>query len=117
MTDHERAVAIAKVQAKQRADAQHILEADGHLKLEQSTAARHLNVALKEVEDSSGNIGDIESEGEHATLADRTLSRVRSMILEADRKMAEGGFSTDEDFAEEAAPPPEAATTAAPEVV
>merc|ERR1719262_1217469 len=79
MSAQEKAKAIQAVQDRQREQARRILEEDGQLKLDQSTAARNLKVAIYEVERSSKQAA--------------ALDRVRSMVLQADRSLTEGGFA------------------------
>jgi hypothetical protein len=94
MSAKEKAAAIQAVQDRQRAAAQRILEEDGQLKLDQSTAARNLKVAIYEVERSSKQAAALDSgTPDDRSQAERTLDRVRSMVLQADRSLTEGGFA------------------------
>lgn len=94
LTDAERAAAIAKVTAMQRERARAIMEEDQSLALEQSTAARNINLAMAEVERSAKQLAQLESgKGTHYVGGggvDATLDRVRTIVTYAN-ELAEAG--------------------------
>lgn len=94
LTDAERAAAIAKVTAMQRERARAIMEEDQALALEQSTAARNINLATNEVERSAKQLAQLESGKGPQHVGgggvDATLDRVRSMVTYAS-ELAEAG--------------------------
>lgn len=83
LSEHERAQALAKIKADAKARASKILEDDGRLALDQQTAARHLDAAVTDVEETTGRLAGLESATRPAPGVTHVLDRIHDLLDEA----------------------------------
>jgi len=83
LSDEERAKLIAELQEKSRQEAKGILEENGHLKLDQATAARNLQIATDEVQHSTEMIANLESpKVPPAKSVSEAIDRIHALLRE-----------------------------------
>lgn len=87
LTEEQRAAMIAKIKADAKDRASHILQEDGRLKLEQDTADRHLQVAIKEVQDTTEHLTDLEEATGPAPGVAHVMDRIRDMLDQAKQQL------------------------------
>jgi hypothetical protein len=90
LSEKERADALAKVKADAKTRASKILEDDGRLALDQATAKRHLDAAVKDVEETTGRLAGLESSTGAAPGVTHVLDRIHDLLEEAKANLFEG---------------------------
>jgi len=90
LSDEERAKLIAELQEKSRQEAKGILEENGHLKLDQATAARNLQIATDEVQHSTEMIANLESpKVPPAKSVSEAIDRIHALLREVNIHMSD----------------------------
>jgi len=90
LTEEEKAKMIADIREQARQQSIHILKSQDMAELEQETAARHLDVSVKEMENAMERIAKLESHGAPTVGIYHQIHRIKKVIEQANMHLESG---------------------------